>query len=135
MVLLDFSGVHASDASFFVKYVCSSYLTYFQLLLFYIFPFSYICLLGPFANVNDYSYLSQNETYMPSAFQREFGGKGAYHHSMVAVLPQYKYSVSVRSLPQYATVPFGWALWRFNHHSWKLCHESISYYCWVCHRI
>ncbi|KAL8103500.1 uncharacterized protein LOC141677859 isoform X2 [Apium graveolens] len=61
--------------------------------------------LRPFANVNDYSYLPQNEAYMPSTFQQEFGGKGAYHQPLSA---QYKSSVSVGSLPQSATIPSGY---------------------------
>lgn len=64
--------------------------------------------LGPFANMNDYSYLPQNETYMPYAFQQAFAGNDAYHQSQATVLPQYKNSLSVSSLPQSAAVPSGY---------------------------
>lgn len=41
---------------------------------------------------------------MPSAFQQTFAGNSTYHQSLAAVLPQYKNSVSVSSLPQSAAV-------------------------------
>lgn len=41
---------------------------------------------------------------MPSAFQQPFAGNSNYHQSLAAVLPQYKNSVSVSSLPQPASV-------------------------------
>ncbi|KAK1378493.1 hypothetical protein POM88_025237 [Heracleum sosnowskyi] len=65
-------------------------------------------LTGTFANMNDYSYLPQNETYMPSAFQQAFGGNGVYHQSLAAVRPPYKNCISVSSFPQSATIPSGY---------------------------
>lgn len=65
--------------------------------------------LGPFApNLIGYPYMPQSYTYMPSAFQQSFAGSSAYHQSLAAVLPQYKSSVSVSSLPQSAAVPSGY---------------------------
>lgn len=64
--------------------------------------------LGPFANMNDYTYLPQNDTYKPSAFQQAFTGNGTYHQSLADVLPRYKNSVSVSSFPQSAAVPSGY---------------------------
>ncbi|GFP94894.1 hypothetical protein PHJA_001633800 [Phtheirospermum japonicum] len=55
--------------------------------------------LGPFANMIGYPFLPQSYTYMPSAFQQSFAGGSNYHQSLAAVLPQYKSSVSVSSLP------------------------------------
>lgn len=45
---------------------------------------------------------------MPSAFQQPFAGNSTYHQSLAAVLPQYKNSVSVSSLPQSASVASGY---------------------------
>lgn len=39
---------------------------------------------------------------MPSAFQQAFPGNSTYHQSLAAMLPQYKNSISVSSLPQSA---------------------------------
>ncbi|KAE8722969.1 hypothetical protein F3Y22_tig00013285pilonHSYRG00129 [Hibiscus syriacus] len=47
-------------------------------------------------------------TYMPSAFQQTFAGNSNYPQSLAAMLPQYKNSVSVSSLPQPAAVPPGY---------------------------
>lgn len=58
--------------------------------------------LGHFANMIGYPFLPQSYTYMPSAFQQAFAGNSTYHQSLAAVLPQYKNSVSVSSLPQSA---------------------------------
>ncbi|KAL4563597.1 hypothetical protein LXL04_027642 [Taraxacum kok-saghyz] len=61
--------------------------------------------LGPFANMIGYPFLPQSYTYMPSGFQQ------TYHQQLgqlAAVLPQYKNSVSVSSLPQSAAVPSGY---------------------------
>ncbi|XP_047333391.1 uncharacterized protein LOC124936905 isoform X2 [Impatiens glandulifera] len=56
--------------------------------------------LGPFANMIGYPFLPQSYTYLPSAFQQPFAGNSAYHQSLAAaLLPQYKNSVSVSSLP------------------------------------
>ncbi|KAL8511779.1 hypothetical protein ACS0TY_018277 [Phlomoides rotata] len=64
--------------------------------------------LGPFGNLMGYPFMPQNYTYVPSAFQQSFAGSSAYHQSLAAVLPQYKSSVSVSSLPQSAAVPSGY---------------------------
>ncbi|KAL2524312.1 Kinase-related protein of unknown function (DUF1296) [Abeliophyllum distichum] len=64
--------------------------------------------LGPFANMIGYPFLPQSYTYMPSAFQQQFAGNNTYHQSLAAVLPQYKNSVSVSSLPQSAAVASGY---------------------------
>ncbi|KAK1556480.1 hypothetical protein Q3G72_005643 [Acer saccharum] len=66
--------------------------------------------LGHFANMIGYPFLPQSYTYMPSAFQQTFAGNNTYHQSLAAaaVLPQYKNSVSVSSLPQSAAVPSGY---------------------------
>lgn len=65
--------------------------------------------LGPFANMIGYPFLPQSYTYMPSGFQQAFAGNSTYHQSLAAaVLPQYKNSVSVSSLPQSAAVPSGY---------------------------
>ncbi|KAI3466795.1 hypothetical protein Pfo_023458 [Paulownia fortunei] len=64
--------------------------------------------LGPFANMIGYPFLPQSYTYMPSAFQQSFAGSSTYHQSLAAVLPQYKSSVSVSSLPQSAAVASGY---------------------------
>lgn len=65
--------------------------------------------LGPFANMIGYPFLPQSYTYMPSGFQQQtFAGNSTYHQQLAAVLPQYKNSVSVSSLPQSAAVPSGY---------------------------
>ncbi|XP_060194078.1 uncharacterized protein LOC132623353 isoform X1 [Lycium barbarum] len=64
--------------------------------------------LGPFANMISYPFMPQSYTYMPSAFQQPFAGNSTYHQSLAAVLPQYKNSVSVSSLPQSASVASGY---------------------------
>uniref|UniRef100_A0A5B6ZG77 GBF-interacting protein 1 N-terminal domain-containing protein n=1 Tax=Davidia involucrata TaxID=16924 RepID=A0A5B6ZG77_DAVIN len=64
--------------------------------------------LGPFANMIGYPFLPQSYTYMPSAFQQAFAGNSIYHQSLAAVLPQYKNSISVSSLPQSAAVASGY---------------------------
>lgn len=64
--------------------------------------------LGPFANMIGYPFLPQSYTYMPSAFQQSFAGSSAYHQSLAAVLPQYKNSISVSSLPPSTAVPSGY---------------------------
>ncbi|KAJ4822039.1 hypothetical protein Tsubulata_001621 [Turnera subulata] len=64
--------------------------------------------LGHFANMISYPFLAQSYTYMPSAFQQTFAGNNAYHQSLAAVLPQYKNSVSVSSLPESAGVASGY---------------------------
>ncbi|GLT50605.1 hypothetical protein SLA2020_240810 [Shorea laevis] len=58
--------------------------------------------LGHFANMIGYPFLTQSYSYMPSAFQQAFAGNSSYPQSLAAVLPQYKNSVSVTSLPQSA---------------------------------
>ncbi|XAR66665.1 hypothetical protein NMG60_11012969 [Bertholletia excelsa] len=60
--------------------------------------------LGPFANMISYPFLPQSYTYMPSAFQQAFGG----NQSLAAMLPQYKNSISVSSLPQSAAIASGY---------------------------
>lgn len=64
--------------------------------------------LGPFGNMIGYPFLPHNYTYMPSGFQQTFAGNSTYHQQLAAVLPQYKNSVSVSSLPQSAAVPSGY---------------------------
>ncbi|GLU22744.1 hypothetical protein SLE2022_387950 [Rubroshorea leprosula] len=65
--------------------------------------------LGHFANMIGYPFLPQNYAYMPSAFQQAFAGNSSYPQSLAAVLPQYKNSVSVTSLPhQSAAVASGY---------------------------
>ncbi|KAK6264520.1 hypothetical protein SCA6_019954 [Theobroma cacao] len=72
-------------------------------------PFSQPTLpLGHFANMIGYPFLPQSYTYMPSAFQQAFAGNSTYPQSLAAVLPQYKNSVSVSSLPQSAAVASGY---------------------------
>ncbi|KAL1567456.1 hypothetical protein AAHA92_02932 [Salvia divinorum] len=63
--------------------------------------------LGPFANMISYPFMPQSYTYMPSAFQQPFAGNNTYHQSLAALLPQYKSSIAVSSLPQSAAVPSG----------------------------
>ncbi|XP_057494238.1 uncharacterized protein LOC130779587 isoform X1 [Actinidia eriantha] len=64
--------------------------------------------LGPFANMISYPFLPQSYTYMPSAFQQAFAGNSPYHQSLAAVVPQYKNSVSVSSLPQSTAIASGY---------------------------
>ncbi|XP_014509258.1 uncharacterized protein LOC106768552 [Vigna radiata var. radiata] len=64
--------------------------------------------LGHFANMIGYPFLPQSYTYMPSAFQQAFAGNNTYHQSLAAMLPQYKNSISVSSLPQSAAVASGY---------------------------
>ncbi|RDX66035.1 GBF-interacting protein 1 [Mucuna pruriens] len=64
--------------------------------------------LGHFANMISYPFLPQSYTYMPSAFQQAFAGNSTYHQSLAAMLPQYKNSISVSSLPQSAAVASGY---------------------------
>ncbi|KAK4361290.1 hypothetical protein RND71_020242 [Anisodus tanguticus] len=64
--------------------------------------------LGPFSNMISYPFMPPSYTYMPSAFQQPFAGNSTYHQSLAAVLPQYKNSVSVSSLPQSASVASGY---------------------------
>ncbi|KAK5792292.1 GBF-interacting protein 1-like [Gossypium arboreum] len=72
-------------------------------------PFSQPTLpLGHFANMISYPFLPQSYTYMPSAFQQTFTGNNNYPQSLAAMLPQYKNSVSVSSLPQSAAIPSGY---------------------------
>ncbi|KAE8671815.1 kinase-related family protein [Hibiscus syriacus] len=72
-------------------------------------PFSQPTLpLGHFANMIGYPFLPQSYTYMPSAFQQTFAGNSNYPQSLAAMLPQFKNSVSVSSLPQPAAVPPGY---------------------------
>lgn len=55
-----------------------------------------------------YPFMPQSYTYMPSAFQQSYAGNSTYHQSLAALLPQYKSSVAVSSLPQSAAVPSGY---------------------------
>lgn len=65
--------------------------------------------LGHFANMMSYPFVPQSYPYMPSAFQQAFAGNSTYHQSLAAaVLPQYKNSVSVSSLPQSAAIASGY---------------------------
>ncbi|XP_076912714.1 uncharacterized protein LOC143571088 [Bidens hawaiensis] len=64
--------------------------------------------LGLFSNMIGYPFLPQNYTYMPSGFQPTFAGNYTYHQQLAAMLPQYKNSVSVSSLPQSAAVASGY---------------------------
>lgn len=65
--------------------------------------------LGHFANMISYPFMPQSYTYMPSSvFQQAFPNNSSYHQSLAAVLPQYKNSVSVSSLPQSASVASGY---------------------------
>ena len=45
---------------------------------------------------------------MPSAFQQAFAGNSTYHQSLATVVPQYKNSVSVSSLPQSTAIASGY---------------------------
>ncbi|GAB2287646.1 hypothetical protein Dimus_022016 [Dionaea muscipula] len=58
--------------------------------------------VGPFANMVGLSFLPQSYTYMPPVFQQPFAGNSSYHQSLAAILPQYKNSLPVSSLPQSA---------------------------------
>ncbi|XVF40215.1 hypothetical protein PTKIN_Ptkin01aG0093700 [Pterospermum kingtungense] len=72
-------------------------------------PFSQPTLpLGHFANMISYPFLPQSYAYVPSAFQQAFAGNSNYPQSLAAMLPQYKNSVSVSSLPQSAAIPSGY---------------------------
>ncbi|XP_022723967.1 uncharacterized protein LOC111280770 isoform X3 [Durio zibethinus] len=72
-------------------------------------PFSQPTLpLGHFANMISYPFLPQSYTYMPSAYQQAFAGNSNYPQSLATVLPQYKNSVSVSSLPQSTAIPSGY---------------------------
>ncbi|XP_039033961.1 uncharacterized protein LOC120169959 isoform X3 [Hibiscus syriacus] len=72
-------------------------------------PFSQPTLpLGHYANMIGYPFLPQNYTYMPSAFQQTFAGNSNYPQSLATMLPQYKNSVSVSSLPQSSAAPPGY---------------------------
>ncbi|XWS15928.1 hypothetical protein CRYUN_Cryun34aG0043800 [Craigia yunnanensis] len=72
-------------------------------------PFSQPTLpLGHFPNMISYPFLPQSYTYMPSAFQQAFAGNSNYPQSLAAVLPQFKNSVSVSSLPQSAAIASGY---------------------------
>ncbi|KAF5738300.1 hypothetical protein HS088_TW13G01196 [Tripterygium wilfordii] len=64
--------------------------------------------LGHFANMISYPFLPQSYTYMPSAFQQGFAGNNTYHQSLAAMLPQYKNSVSISSLPQTSAIASGY---------------------------
>ncbi|XP_022018447.1 GBF-interacting protein 1-like isoform X1 [Helianthus annuus] len=64
--------------------------------------------LGLFSNMIGYPFLPQNYAYMPSGFQPTFAGNNTYHQQLAAMLPQYKNSVSVSSLPQSAAVASGY---------------------------
>ncbi|KAL8152265.1 hypothetical protein V2J09_010025 [Rumex salicifolius] len=65
----------------------------------------------PFANMIGYPFLPQSYTFMPSAFQQAIAaaGNSTYHQSLSAsLLPQYKNSGQVNSLPQSAALPSGY---------------------------
>ncbi|CAL1400696.1 unnamed protein product [Linum trigynum] len=65
--------------------------------------------MGHYANMIGYPFLPQSYAYMPSAYQQTFAGNSNYHQALAAMLPQYKNSVSVSSLPtQSAAVPSGY---------------------------
>ncbi|KAI8525779.1 hypothetical protein RHMOL_Rhmol13G0256400 [Rhododendron molle] len=64
--------------------------------------------LGPFANMIGYPFLPQNYTYVPPGFQQAFAENSTYHQSLAAVLPQYRNSISVSSLPQSNAVASGY---------------------------
>ncbi|XP_073149851.1 uncharacterized protein [Henckelia pumila] len=65
--------------------------------------------LGPYGNMIGYPIMPQSYTYMPSAFQQTFLGNSTYHQSLAAMLPQYKNSASVSSLPQSAAIASGYS--------------------------
>lgn len=64
--------------------------------------------LGPFANMIGYPFLPQNYTYVPPGFQQAFAENSTYHQSLAAVLPQYRNSISVSSLPQSNAIASGY---------------------------
>ncbi|OIW19277.1 hypothetical protein TanjilG_20402 [Lupinus angustifolius] len=64
--------------------------------------------LGHYANMIGYPFLPQSYTYMPSAYQQAFAQNSTYHQTLAALLPQYKNSISVSSLPQSAAIPPGY---------------------------
>ncbi|GAB4827278.1 hypothetical protein Ancab_034167 [Ancistrocladus abbreviatus] len=64
--------------------------------------------LGHFANMISYPFMPQSYAYVPSAFQQTFAGNNTYHQSLAALLPQYKNSISVSSLPQSAAAASGY---------------------------
>lgn len=57
--------------------------------------------VGPFANIISYPYMPQSYTIMSPGFQQSpfAAGNSSYQQSLAALLPQYKNSVSVSSLP------------------------------------
>lgn len=74
-------------------------------------PYSQPSLMGHFANMilpQSYPILHQSYTYMPSGFQQFTAGNSSYPQSLAAMLPQYKNSVSVTSLPQSGAVAPGY---------------------------
>ncbi|OWM73041.1 hypothetical protein CDL15_Pgr001155 [Punica granatum] len=70
--------------------------------------------LGHFANMVSYPFLPQSYSYMPSAFQQAFAGSSTYPQSLAAVLPQYKNSLSVSSLPQSGAIASGYGFGSSN---------------------
>ncbi|XP_058198566.1 uncharacterized protein LOC131314092 [Rhododendron vialii] len=64
--------------------------------------------LGPFANMIGYPFMPQNYTYVPPGFQQAFAENSTYHQSLAAVLPQYRNSISVSSLPQSNAIASGY---------------------------
>ncbi|KAG6594498.1 GBF-interacting protein 1, partial [Cucurbita argyrosperma subsp. sororia] len=64
--------------------------------------------VGHYTNMISYPFLPQSYTYMPSGFQQAFAGNSTYHQALAAVLPQYKNSISVSSLPQSAAIASGY---------------------------
>ncbi|CAH9113545.1 unnamed protein product [Cuscuta europaea] len=65
-------------------------------------PYSQTTLpVGPYANIISYPFLPQSYAYMPPGFQQQSfaAGNSTYQQSLAAMLPQYKNSVSVSSLP------------------------------------
>lgn len=74
-------------------------------------PYSQPSLMGHFANMilpQNYPILHQSYTYMPSGFQQFTAGNSSYPQSLAAMLPQYKNSFSVTSLPQSVAVAPGY---------------------------
>ncbi|KAG2332718.1 hypothetical protein Bca4012_017667 [Brassica carinata] len=59
--------------------------------------------LTHFASMMSYPLMAQSYPYMPSAFHQAFAGNSPYHHSLAALLPQYKNNISASNLPQSAT--------------------------------
>ncbi|KAK4775429.1 hypothetical protein SAY87_023390 [Trapa incisa] len=70
--------------------------------------------LGHFANMVSYPFLPQNYSYMPTTFQQAFAGNSSYPQSLAAVLPQYKNSLSVGSLPQSGAIASGYGFGNSN---------------------